>query len=137
MQLVLVEVGHEHRDLQRLARDADEVVLLEPVTFKISAAPQPPIEARSEPALSDLKAVIDQHPEWVKIEVQGHTDNTGNAKYNETLSAMRAESVKKWLVEKGVAAERLVVPVSSGLIAGESLMGIGVALLIVMGVLSK
>lgn len=87
----------------------DEVVLLEPVTFKISAAPQPPIEARSEPALSDLKAVIDQHPEWVKIEVQGHTDNTGNAKYNETLSAMRAESVKKWLVEKGVAAERLVV----------------------------
>lgn len=35
------------------------------------------------------------------------------------------------------AAERLVVPVSSGLIAGESLMGIIVALLIVMGVLSK
>ncbi len=35
------------------------------------------------------------------------------------------------------AAERLVVPVSSGLIAGESLMGIVVALLIVMGVLSK
>ncbi len=34
-------------------------------------------------------------------------------------------------------AERLVVPVSSGLIAGESLMGILVALLIVFGVLSK
>ncbi|MCA3014484.1 MAG: OPT/YSL family transporter, partial [Myxococcaceae bacterium] len=34
-------------------------------------------------------------------------------------------------------AERLVVPVSSGLIAGESLMGIVVALLVVAGVLSK
>jgi OPT family oligopeptide transporter len=35
------------------------------------------------------------------------------------------------------AAERLVVPVSSGLIAGESLMGILIALLVVAGVLSK
>ena len=35
------------------------------------------------------------------------------------------------------AAERLVVPVSSGLIAGESLMGIVIALLIVAGVLHK
>ncbi len=35
------------------------------------------------------------------------------------------------------AAERLVVPVSSGLIAGESLMGILIALLVVAGVLQK
>jgi uncharacterized oligopeptide transporter (OPT) family protein len=35
------------------------------------------------------------------------------------------------------AARRYVVPVSSGLIAGESLMGVAVALLIVFGVLSK
>jgi uncharacterized oligopeptide transporter (OPT) family protein len=33
--------------------------------------------------------------------------------------------------------ERYTVSVSSGLIAGESLVGIGVAILIVMGVLSK
>jgi uncharacterized oligopeptide transporter (OPT) family protein len=35
------------------------------------------------------------------------------------------------------AAEELVVPVSSGLIAGESLMGIVIALLVVAGVLQK
>jgi uncharacterized oligopeptide transporter (OPT) family protein len=35
------------------------------------------------------------------------------------------------------AAERFVVPVSSGLIAGESLMGIVIALLVVAGVLRK
>jgi uncharacterized oligopeptide transporter (OPT) family protein len=34
-------------------------------------------------------------------------------------------------------AERYVVPVSSGLIAGESLMGVAVALLIVAGVLAR
>ena len=39
--------------------------------------------------------------------------------------------------KRPVAAERLVVPVSSGLIAGESLMGILIALLVVAGVLSK
>ena len=38
---------------------------------------------------------------------------------------------------KPVFAERYVVPVSSGLIAGESLMGIAVAMLIVFGVLAQ
>lgn len=93
---------------KRVRVQGDEVVLLEPVNFKISQAALPPIEPKSEPALEELKEVIQQHPEWTKIEVQSHTDNVGNAKYNETLSGLRAESVKKWLVDHGVAAERLV-----------------------------
>lgn len=85
-----------------------EVVLLEPVAFRISRADPAPIDPRSEPVLEELSEVIAQHPEWLKIEVQAHTDNTGNAKYNEGLSTARAESVAKWLVSHGVAAERLV-----------------------------
>jgi uncharacterized oligopeptide transporter (OPT) family protein len=50
------------------------------------------------------------------------------------IGAAMAEWMRK---NKPALAERLVVPVSSGLIAGESLMGILVALLIVAGVLSK
>jgi uncharacterized oligopeptide transporter (OPT) family protein len=47
-------------------------------------------------------------------------------------------AVAEWMRRKHPAmAERLVVPVSSGLIAGESLMGILVALLVVAGVLGK
>jgi uncharacterized oligopeptide transporter (OPT) family protein len=44
-----------------------------------------------------------------------------------------------WFLQKRkpAFAERYVVPVSSGLIAGESLMGVAVALLIVAGVLAK
>ncbi|AKT36183.1 OmpA family protein [Chondromyces crocatus] len=87
----------------------DEVMLLDPVLFRVSTAALPPIEAKSNPVLEELKEVVLQHPEWVKIEVQAHTDNTGNAKYNETLSTARAESVRKWLVDKGIPAERLVV----------------------------
>ncbi len=50
------------------------------------------------------------------------------------LGAAIAEFLRK---KRPQMAERLVIPVSSGLIAGESLMGILVALLVVAGVLSK
>jgi adhesin transport system outer membrane protein len=41
------------------------------------------------------------------VEVQGHCDTTGNDKINDPLSQNRANAVKKYLVNKGVAAERL------------------------------
>jgi uncharacterized oligopeptide transporter (OPT) family protein len=50
------------------------------------------------------------------------------------LGAAMAEFLRR---KKPQLAERLVVPVSSGLIAGESLMGIIVALLVVAGVLNR
>jgi OPT family oligopeptide transporter len=50
------------------------------------------------------------------------------------LGASLAEVLRRW---RPMLAQRYVVPVSSGLIAGESLMGVAVALLIVFGVLAK
>jgi len=41
-------------------------------------------------------------------EVGGHTDNSGNAQINQSLSLARAQAARSYLVEKGVAAERLV-----------------------------
>ena len=45
--------------------------------------------------------------ENAKIELSGHTDNTGRAGLNDTLSAERAISVKNFLVEYGVDASRI------------------------------
>lgn len=42
-----------------------------------------------------------------RIEIAGHTDNAGNDAANVTLSQQRADAVKKWLVEKGIAASRV------------------------------
>jgi outer membrane protein OmpA-like peptidoglycan-associated protein len=43
----------------------------------------------------------------IKVEIQGHTDNVGNAKDNEALSSNRAHSVKWMLEELGVDAKRI------------------------------
>jgi outer membrane protein OmpA-like peptidoglycan-associated protein len=38
----------------------------------------------------------------LSIEIHGHTDNIGNAHYNQELSIKRAESIKKLLIENGI-----------------------------------
>jgi len=44
----------------------------------------------------------------ISVEVQGHTDNVGGEAYNMKLSQARADSVKAYLVQKGIAPDRLV-----------------------------
>ncbi len=48
----------------------------------------------------------EQYPQ-LKVEIAGHTDNTGKAEMNQTLSEKRAASVKAYLIKKGVAEDRL------------------------------
>ncbi|WP_433935994.1 OmpA family protein [Sorangium cellulosum] len=85
-----------------------QVALLEPIVFRVLKNDPAPIDPKSEAVLAEVRDVIAQHPEWVKIEVSAHTDSAGNARFNETLSTARAEAVRRWLVDKGIAAERLV-----------------------------
>jgi outer membrane protein OmpA-like peptidoglycan-associated protein len=43
----------------------------------------------------------------LKIAIHGHTDNVGSAESNVILSQKRADAVKKFLTDKGIAAERI------------------------------
>ncbi len=43
----------------------------------------------------------------IRIEISGHTDNTGSAKHNMELSEMRAAGVVKYLLSKGISTDRL------------------------------
>lgn len=55
-------------------------------------------------AYAELQAVVDwmhEHP-GVAIQVDGHTDSVGGKEYNINLSFRRAQSVKNWLVNRGV-----------------------------------
>jgi len=55
----------------------------------------------------DEVAVAMQNSPQVKVEIDGHTDSTGSLDLNNRLSLQRAESVKTYLVSKGIAAERI------------------------------
>jgi outer membrane protein OmpA-like peptidoglycan-associated protein len=58
------------------------------------------------PSLKDVVKVLKANPE-LKIEVQGHTDNIGNDKYNQDLSNKRAKAVADFIISQGIAADRI------------------------------
>lgn len=66
--------------------------------------------ALTAPAKKELdkaaRILNEQYPQ-IKVEIAGHTDNTGKAELNKVLSEKRAASVKAYLVKKGVVADRL------------------------------
>jgi outer membrane protein OmpA-like peptidoglycan-associated protein len=43
----------------------------------------------------------------VEVVITGHTDNIGTQQYNQTLSLERAQTVRNWLVQKGIASSRM------------------------------
>lgn len=75
------------------------------VYFEISSATAD-MNAIPEDYFSKLKFYTGNKPE-VKINVTGHTDNTGSAKFNNELGSLRAEFVKSFLVNKGISADKI------------------------------
>jgi outer membrane protein OmpA-like peptidoglycan-associated protein len=73
------------------------------VTFDTSSYAIKPSFA---PVLDQLAQTLQQNPEVVAA-VVGHTDSTGSAAYNQTLSVNRAQSVTGYLAQHGVAPQRL------------------------------
>lgn len=55
----------------------------------------------------EVVAKMKEYPQIEKILVTGHADRIGSAAYNQKLSQRRADAVKDYLTEQGVAAERI------------------------------
>lgn len=66
------------------------------------------ITTESTPALQQLVALMQQHPE-TRIRIEGHTDNTGPSAVNLRVSRERAAAVSNYLVNNGVSSDRLIV----------------------------
>lgn len=62
--------------------------------------------------LNIIRDLMDQYPDMV-IELSSHTDIRGPKRYNQDLSQKRAQSATNWLIERGVASER-IKPVGYG-----------------------
>lgn len=65
------------------------------------------IQPTSYPLLDEVAQALKSHAEVAHVDIEGHTDSQGAATVNRKLSQGRAEAVRAYLVDKGIAAERL------------------------------
>ena len=86
-------------------RQGDTIRLQAPesITFQTDSAE---IQPQFRRTLSDIAASIQQYPNTA-VRVEGHTDSTGSASYNQDLSVNRAQSVASYLAQSGVQPSRL------------------------------
>jgi outer membrane protein OmpA-like peptidoglycan-associated protein len=64
------------------------------------------IKPSSYGILDEVVVIMKENPSY-SLDINGHTDNAGNAKANKILSQKRAAAVEKYLVKKGVSDKRL------------------------------
>jgi len=83
-----------------------EVQMLAPVLFHFDSDRLQPIGVAM---LHEVAHELTSRPELELVEIIGAADTRGDAAYNVELSDRRARRVYDWLVEHGVAAERLQV----------------------------
>ena len=62
----------------------------------------------SEPALRELYEYLITRPDQ-RIRIVGHTDNIGSDRSNQILSEGRCEEVKRAMIERGIAPERIEI----------------------------
>lgn len=100
----------------RFAKEAEVVILkeeekqvmkkaFENLEYKTSSDV---ILSSSFSSLNELANLMGTNPNW-KLRISGHTDNVGPRDANLNLSKRRSESVKKYLMSKGIASDRFEV----------------------------
>jgi OOP family OmpA-OmpF porin len=77
--------------------------ILSGVTFALDSAV---VRDEAKQVLQSDIRILKENPQ-IRVEVQGHTCDLGDAAYNRNLSDRRANAIKDYLVSQGIAADRL------------------------------
>jgi outer membrane protein OmpA-like peptidoglycan-associated protein len=82
---------------------ADSLIVLSEVLFAVNS-----FQLRSElyPKLDSIVVFMQRNPS-TRIEISGHTDNTGKEAHNLRLSENRADAVAEYVVDKGIETSRV------------------------------
>lgn len=89
--------------LDKLAANANANITLPGVNFATGTAN---LTQSSRFILDEVAATLAENPN-IRVEVAGHTDNTGPRALNERLSLQRADAVRNYLISKGISADRM------------------------------
>jgi len=92
-----------------------QVMSLDGVNFELASAK---LDINSKRILDAIVEQVAQYTQSMTVEIAGHTDAQGAEAYNMELSRQRAESVRAYLINAGIAADRLT---SNGYGEGEPL----------------
>src|SRR5208283_3899286 len=99
------------RAAEQKSRDDNTIIILERVktvvlkgvNFETNKAT---LRDESETILTRAYNAMVANPS-VRVEISGHTDNVGREQASQTLSLKRAQAVRNWLVQKGIASNRM------------------------------
>lgn len=83
---------------------SSEIQILQQIQFQTGSAV---ILPGSYKILDEVVRLLKVNPEIKHLAIEGHTDNRGSDELNTKLSNLRANSVKDYLVNKGIDASRL------------------------------
>ena len=93
-----------HRDFFLKMVEVGTKVVLNDIYFETGKAVLAP---ESNEALDQVLRFLENNP-TMKLEISGHTDNTGSLRINQRLSRDRAKSVVTYLIDKGIPTEQLI-----------------------------
>jgi len=85
-------------------QEIKQALILKGVNFKLASAE---LLEESYYVLEKVYNSLEAYPH-VHVEIQGHTDSQGSDEYNMALSFDRAQSVRNYLIMRGISPERLV-----------------------------
>jgi len=91
-------------DEMKRALDEEGQVAIYGIYFDLDKAT---LKLGAEKVLIEMVKLMKNNPD-LKIEIQGHTDDTGSSEHNLDLSTRRAETVKKFLLVYGIESARMV-----------------------------
>lgn len=89
---------------KRVEVQQDKIVIHDTIQFETDQAI---IKPESYGLMDEITLVVANNPQIQRLSIQGHTDATGGDAHNQKLSNARAYSVLEYLVQHGVAPERL------------------------------
>ncbi len=84
---------------------AGEIKIKQQIQFSLDSAT---ILPESFGLMAEIADSMLKNPRIRRVEIQGHTDNSGTPDHNKVLSDQRANSVRDWLTQHGVASDHLM-----------------------------